>query len=419
MHLIELRENEYKEFTQNNKAHFLQSYEWGIVSKYKGYNVYYLGLIDNNVIKATAMVLEKKLLFNYKKIYIPRGFTIDYNNKKILKEMTNEIKKFAKKRKVIFIRIDPDIKLHTIDENANVVEGENNYDIVNNLKDLGFIHLPLTKYFESSQPRYTFRIPLENSIKEIENRYSKTTISRIKKAINSEVFVEKGNENDLKEFLRLMKLTEKRQNFYSHDDNFFKKFYEIFSKNNIVTLYLGKINLDKYYKKLEKEKENYLKELNAIKNIDSKKNNNKRKELEKNLNSILEQINNLIDKPKETIVVSSYLIVKYNGYAWALYAANDMDYKTMYANYLVYKTQIEDSYNEGIKVFDVFGTIGDPNSNSSLLGLHEFKKKWGGEYIEFIGEFDLVLNKFMYFIYKKLIPIYHKLVNKKLKKEVK
>ena len=119
------------------------------------------------------------------------------------------------------------------------------------------------------------------------------------------------------------------------------------------------------------------------------------------------------------MVTSSYLIVKYNGFAWALYAANDMDYKNYFANYLVYKTQIEDCYKEGIKVFDVFGTIGDPNSNSSLIGLHDFKKKWGGEYTEFIGEFEFVLNKVLYFFYKKIIPIYHKIINRKLKKEVK
>ena len=333
--------------------------------------------------------------------------------------MTKEIKKFAKERHAIVVKIDPAIKLHTIDENAEVIDGENNYDIVNNLESVGFIHLPLTKYFETSQPRFTFRIPLDGSIEEIENRYSSTTKSRIKKAINSEVFVEVGNKDDIKEFSRVMELTEKRQDFYSHDSNYFAKFYEIFSKYNMVTLYLGKIDLLKLSKKLENERKNYLNELENIKDIDSKKTNNRRKEIEKNLHSILEQLSFLENKPKETVVTSSYLIVKYNGYAWALYAANDMDYKTMYANYLVYKKQIEDSFNEGIKIFDVFGTIGDPNGSSSLLGLHDFKKKWGGEYTEFIGEFDLVLNKFMYFIYTKLIPIYHKIVNKKLKRQVK
>ena len=419
MNLIELSKEDYIDFTNKHNAHFLESYAWGEVSKYRGYKVYYLGLVDNNKIKASALVLERKLLFKFTRMYIPRGFVIDYHDKDLLNIMTKEIKKFAKSKNAIVVKIDPAIKLHTIDYNAEVIEGENNYDIVSNLENVGFIHLPLTKYFETSQPRFTFRIPLDKSIEEIENRYSNTTKSRIKKAINSEVFVEIGNKDDIKEFSRLMELTEKRQDFYSHDSKYFSKFYEIFSKYNMVTLYLGKIDLLKLSKKLENNRQNYLEELESIKDIDSKKVNNRRKEIEKNLNSLNEQLKFLENKPKETIVASSYLIVKYNGFAWALYAANDMDYKTMFSNYLVYQKQIEDSFNDGIKVFDVFGTIGDPNSNSPLLGLHDFKRKWGGEYIEFIGEFDLVLNKFMYFIYTKLIPIYHKIINKRLKKGVK
>ena len=133
MELVELNEFDYKEYTKNNHAHFLESYEWGIVSKNRGYNVHYLGLKDNEEIKGSALVIERKLVSDYCYFYIPRGFTIDYKNKELLNEMTIKLKEFAKSRKCIYIHIDPAIKLHTIDENANVIDGENNYDIVNNL----------------------------------------------------------------------------------------------------------------------------------------------------------------------------------------------------------------------------------------------------------------------------------------------
>ena len=94
-----------------------------------------------------------------------------------------------------------------------------------------------------------------------------------------------------------------------------------------------------------------------------------------------------------------------------------MDYKRMFANYLVYQRQIKDAKEKKKEIFDVFGTIGDPNSNSHLIGLHDFKKKWGGEYIEFIGEFDYILKPFINFIYNKVIPIRHKIINKKLRKK--
>lgn len=148
----------------------------------------------------------------------------------------------------------------------------------------------------------------------------------------------------------------------------------------------------------------------------SKKAVNRKKELEKKVVALEKQIENLKDKPDEEIVVSTYLIARYNDKAWALYAANDMDYGKFFANYLVYREQIRDAKNEGRKIFDVFGTIGKPDSDSKLLGLYEFKKKWGGEYTEFIGEFDYILNKPVYLAYSKLIPIRHKIVNKRLRK---
>ena len=43
-----------------------------------------------------------------------------------------------------------------------------------------------------------------------------------------------------------------------------------------------------------------------------------------------------------------------------------------------------------------------------MIGLHEFKKKFGGEYTEFIGEFDYITNPLMYFVFIKLVPLYRK-----------
>ena len=416
MELIELKKEEYKEFTKKNNAHFLESYEWGEIAKYRKYDVFYLGLKDNGKLKATCLILKKNMPLNYSYFYIPRGFTVDYNDKNLLKELTLNLKKFAKKHKAIFFKIDPDLKLHTIDYDGKEIDGLNNYELVNFLKKIGYKYQKLTYFFETMQPRFTFRIPLNDSIEEIESRYTSTTKSRIKKASNSMISVEEGNINDIKEFVRLMKMTEKRQNFYSHDLNYYNYFYKIFKEENMVKLYLAKINIKSLKEKIKEELNNLNSEFNNLKDNNTKKANNRKKELEKNIMSLNNQYQFLKDKKEENIVVSSYLTVFYNNKAWALYAANDMEYKTFYPNYLVYQKQIRDAKECNLEIFDVFGTIGRPNSDNHLVGLHDFKKKWGGEYIEFIGEFDYVLKPVLYFIYKKIIPLRHKIINKHLRK---
>ena len=108
MQLAELREEEYRKYTESNNAHFLQSYEWGEVSK--GFTPYYLGLKDDDTVLAAALLLEKRLPFGYSYFYIPRSYTIDYSNFKLLEIFTKEIKKYLKSKKAIFFRIDPAIK---------------------------------------------------------------------------------------------------------------------------------------------------------------------------------------------------------------------------------------------------------------------------------------------------------------------
>ena len=46
---------------------------------------------------------------NFCYFYCPRGYVLDYENEKLLKDMTEEIIKFAKSKKAIFVKIDPDL----------------------------------------------------------------------------------------------------------------------------------------------------------------------------------------------------------------------------------------------------------------------------------------------------------------------
>ena len=85
---------------------------------------------------------------------------------------------------------------------------------------------------------------------------------------------------------------------------------------------------------------------------------------------------------------------------------------------LIIRLHIKYCKENGIKIYDQFGTIGDLSEDNPVLGLHEFKKKFGGDYIEILGEWDYITNPIMYFAFTKLVPMYSKLVKKKSKKEL-
>ena len=400
------------------KAHFLGSYEWGKVSRRRNRTPHYTGVRENGRIVATALVLERSLVAGFSYFYIPRGFTMDYSDRELLRFLTESIRKMGKKHRALYFRIDPDIRLHTVDIEGNVIPGESNEDLVSYLEHLGYRHKPLNYGFENEQPRFTFRIPLTDSMEEIESRYSRTTRTRIRQSHEAGVTVTEGGIEDIKEFTRLMEMTEKRQGFYSHDAEFFTYFYDIMSAGDMVRLYFGKVNVPEIISKLEADREAVTEELAGLEGKTGKKVAGRIKEAEKKLVSINKQLEGLADKPKEEVTVSTYLDAQYADKTWALYAANDMDYGRFYANYAVYQQQIRDAKNEGREVFDVFGTVGRPEEAGSTAGLYEFKKKWGGELTEFIGEFDYILNKPVFFAYSKLIPAYHRMMNRRLRKSV-
>ena len=426
--LVRLKEEKYEAFLKDQpKSHFLQSYAWGELSKVKkNLTPYYLGLIDEKKnIVATALLLQKHLPLNYCYFYCPRGYVIDYENEELLTEMTKQIIKFAKSKKAIFVKIDPDLiykDYNYLDEEQPLPYDTNK--IFETLKKLGYKHQGFTKNFETMQPRYTFRIDLNQSLEEIESHFSKTTKQRIAKAKKLDTYVEIGSEKDLKEFYHLMTLTETRKDFVSYNEDYYNTLYDILNggENSKATLFLGKVDIDRTIKKI---KEN-LKQVNnqiSILPIDnlSKSAKNKLNELTKQKDNYNQEIKKYEEYKKEygnNLTLSAHMIVEYADKAWVLYAGNHNILTETYVNYYTYKEHIKYCKEKSLKVYDQFGTIGDLSKDNPRFGLHEFKKKFGGDYIEFLGEFDYVTNKLMYFIFTKLVPFYRKMIRNKSKKEI-
>ncbi|MBR7088068.1 MAG: peptidoglycan bridge formation glycyltransferase FemA/FemB family protein, partial [Mogibacterium sp.] len=237
------------------KAHFLGSYEWGEVSARRNRTPIYTGVYEDGRLVATALVLKRALVAGFSYFYIPRGFTMDYSDRELLEFVTGSIRSLGKKHRALYFRIDPDIKLHTVDIDGNVVEGENNEQLVSYLEKLGYKRKPLNYGFENEQPRFTFRIPLSGSVDEIESRYSRTTKTRIRQSHEVGVTVIEGGSADIPEFVRLMTMTEKRQGFFSHDPEFFQYFYDIMASSGLARLYFGKVNVPEIIAKLESDRD--------------------------------------------------------------------------------------------------------------------------------------------------------------------
>lgn len=410
MEFIEnVEEKEYNEFLMKSKdAHFMQTREYGEIRSAKGYIPHFVGLKDNNKLVCTALLLEKRLPFNKKFYYVPRGYTIDYSNHELLKLFTKELIKYSKKNKAMFIKIDPAIKRYTIDLDGNKIDGEDNTLLMNYLQKIGYKHLGFNLAFEHESPRFTFRVNIDKPMDEVYSSFHATTRKVLNKGNQYNLKIYKGTKEDLPGFYETMVETNKREGIIQANFSYYEKFYEVFNKHNMSDLYVAKVNISDV-------KEIFLKNIEETKNKETK---NPVQEKEKEdrlnkLNKILDEINSV---KEEELTLASIMTVKYKDKVWTIHGGNHSKLMSLNANYLIYYEIIKDANKDGYKIVDLFGTCGIPNPEPSnpVYGIHNFKKRLGGEYCEFIGEYDLVVNRLMYTLYK----IFKSIRDKKIKRSI-
>lgn len=391
-----ISKEEYIKFWENNaNQHFLNSYWWGIVSNNnKGVIPKYVGLRnDNNEILCETLILIKKTPLNMSYLYAPRGFLINWDNKELVKEFTNSLKDYMKKINAIYLRVDPAIMYQEIDIEAKPIkDGKNNYELFNYLLKLGYNHKGFYKLYEGNQPRYTFRTINKNynSFEEIEKTISKSTMRDIKRSYKYDLKIELSDNID--DFYELHKRVANKDQFGLKSENYFKDMFNYFKEYNYAKNYVCKINLNNVINNLKKELEN---EFN-----------------EERINKIKKDIA-FFESKKTTdddIVIGSMLCLYSKIGAWALYIGTDeiAEYINLINRYCY--EFLKDSYNEKKEFSDLFGTVGDPHTKyKNLAGIFEYKRKLGGTYLEWMGDFDLVNKPFWYKILPILLKIYRKI----------
>ena len=298
------------------------------------------------------------------------------------------------------------------DDGSRIENGKNNFKIFNNLINLGYIHQGFVKLYENNEPRYTFRRYYEKykSMEEIDNSISKTFMQTVRRsyAYNLKINFDSNVDN----FWKLNKSNAKKDDFIQYSDNFYKTLYKYGKEYNNLLVFDVSVNGKKLYQdtldSYNKIKEDFANNLISKKNkADSQ---DKLTRLEKELDIFKEY------KDQDDMVICSLINGIANDMMWTMYIGNNKLGEYLFAVNRIYYETIKYCYEHKYRFLDLYGTVGDVNTKyKNLGGLHAYKKKYGDTYIEFIGEFDLVGNKFMYKVLPKLLGIY-RYIRKKISK---
>jgi peptidoglycan pentaglycine glycine transferase (the first glycine) len=253
MQIITLTEQQFDNYaiTHPNRC-FYQSSSYGKLMSNHGFSAHYIGYIDdNNKIKAGALIIYKKIFANYKMAYAPRGFLIDYNDKRMVEDFTNQLKKLLRKQQFIFIKIDPFIEYAKRNIKGELITKENK-NIITYLEKLGYIHMGLNKNFETLKPRNNAIITLNTSVERLFNSLDKSLRSKIRNATKKGVTIYKGDKDTIKDIYPFISKNNSRELNYYYD------YYDIFNQKNMIDIYYASINPTIY---LENAKKAYDEEL--------------------------------------------------------------------------------------------------------------------------------------------------------------
>lgn len=400
MKMLEISLEQFENFVKNSPyKNYCQTKNYAEIMSKNGFEYSFLGYSTNGMeILAAGMFLTKKI-GSYYYAYCPKGFIIDYQDDELVKKFTNNIIKYYKRKNVIFLKINPEVAIASIDYNNNYERNTNsNINILNNLKRIGFKKRKEIEPLQLLQPKLNAIIDLKKyDIKKLDKNVRNKINSSNNKGLELEIAESSDKIEILYEFIKNMK---------DRSLEYYKTFYEEFKKSNQADLLLVKVNYEKYLskakKKVEEEEEkNY--ELNEkFKKETSDKLLNEKMNSDKILEDYKQDIIYAREglKRKEDTYVAGAIIIKYENKVSIVIAGVDKKYNHLNSNYFLHN-EILNMYKEDYEYADINGIADDFKEDSKFSGLNKFKIGFNPTIKEYIGEFDLIINAWKFKIVEK------------------
>jgi len=230
-------------------------------------------------------------------------------------------------------------------------------------EDVGFkIKDDAKNFAEEIQPRYVFRLDLKDKTEDqiFENLHQKTRYN-IRLAIKKGVEIKDGTRDDLKEFHKIMIETGARDGFVIRPLSYFEKMYDELAPEHM----------------------------------------------------------RLLMAYHDGQPIAGIILIMYGNKTWYLYGASSNSHRNLMPNYLLQWEGIKSAIKAGHDMYDFRGVSGVVDENHPQYGLYRFKKGFGAEFTEFIGELYIPFKPLTYKMYKISEKLYKHFVlsEKRAKKQ--
>lgn len=401
-------------------AHHMKTSNWGSLLKMENKVIRYLGFYQETLV-ATALVIEEKVL-GCKYWYIPNGPCVDYLNVELLKQVLEALKEESRRQRVAFVRIDPNQERLEHTQTGEVVQQGYQFEYLTDaIQACGYHHLGYCYGYSGNwQPRFTYILGIDLSLEEVIANSYKENKTYLKKNQKRAITVRVGDVSELMYLEQFGFDLAHKLGFEPKTKEYFKQIMDCYPEHHLFLV--AQADLNNAMKHIREEIEQLSLQ---IANLQGKVRNHGRikeitREIE-NLQSELIDIDKWKSEEGSCLILAAGLFVYTKEKSYDLYLYSRKGLTNFRAPISLHYKAMELLQQKGIKQYDFVGVSGSLERTDPYFGLYDFKRRFGGRFVEYLGEFDLINQPLRYRFFTNLYPwirrIKRKLVRMRIQKK--
>lgn len=406
-----LTEEEYKAFQEKHEfANFLNSIESSKLRAYEGFKTEYVGVKEDGKVVAATILASTKIMKIFRYYNAQRGLLVDYSNLELLSFFTKELKNYLKKQKALFLMANPHIIFETRNNEGELIEGNDNSYILDNMKKVGFLHSGFNDQLKvNSEVQWEYSLYLNGMNEdEVLKHISAKTRYDINKSHKQKVKVRKLEKNEIDIFFNIYKGTAKNKDFdyLLRDDQHYLNMLDFYDGH--ICIYLAYLNPNETLEQALVDKTELEKKIEVVnEQLETKTNKtllNKIKEFNIQLdakNKIIEEMNILNKEYGDEAPLSAAMFIDYPYEISYMYSGSSDDAKLrkFCGTYAIQWETIKYAIDHNINHYNFYGFSGDFSGNDGVL---DYKRGFNGVAEKMIGEFELPVKPIMYKLYRAI-----------------
>ncbi|MBF2757480.1 MULTISPECIES: aminoacyltransferase [unclassified Staphylococcus] len=405
MKFVTLTSGEFEKFTSSHFSHYTQSrIHFENRNELKG-DVHIVGVKDdsNNVIAATLMT-EARALKVFKYFYTHRGPVMDYSNIELVHFFFKSLTRYLKKHNCLYVLVDPYILENLRNADGEILESYDNRAVIKTLEELGYKHQGWSVgYSTMSQIRWLSILDLKDkSEDQLLKEMDYQTRRNIKKTYEMGVKVRTLPMDETDTFFELFQMAEEKHGFKFRDKPYFYEMQKTYKDH--AMLKLAYIDLKDYLSTLQEKHDTLTQQLADVdavlkENPNSKKNKNKRTQIQQQVDSNERKLNETKDKiaqEGEILNLAAALYLYNDHEVYYLSSGSNPKYNAYMGAYRLQWDMIKFAKEHNVDRYNFYGITGDFSEDAEDFGVQQFKKGFNANVYEYIGDFIKPIKPFAY-----------------------